>query len=64
MYKQNLSRHLSLKLFENNQTKPSGNRKRKAVSFNPPYNAEVKKKNIGKVFLKLVQKHFHKRHHY
>ena len=49
--------------FESIQEKPSRNRKRKAVWFKPPYNAEVKT-NTGKVFLKLVRKHFHKRHRY
>ena len=48
---------------ESIHTKPSQNRKRKVVWFNPLYNAEVKT-NIGKVFLKLVRKHFHNRHHY
>ena len=45
--------------FESIQEKPSRNRKRKVVWFNPLYSAEVKI-NISKVFLKLVQKHFHK----
>ena len=49
--------------FKSIQEKPSRNRKRKVVWFNPPYNAEVKT-NIGKVFLKLVWKHFHKRYRY
>ena len=49
--------------FESIQEKPSQNRKRKVVWFNPPYNAEVKT-NIGQVFLKLVRKHFYKRHRY
>ena len=37
------------------------NRNRKVISFNPPYslNAET---NIGKVFLKLVRKHFPRSH--
>ena len=52
----------NLKL-ESIQKKLSRNRKRKVVWFNPPYNAEVKT-NIGKVFLKLVRKHFYKRHRY
>ena len=39
--------------FENIQTKPSRNRTRKVVWFNPPYNAQLKR-NIGKVFLKLA----------
>ena len=33
------------------------------IWFNPPYNVEVKT-NIGKIFFKLVRKHFHKRHPY
>ena len=45
--------------FENIKTKPLRNRKR----FNPIYNADVQT-NIGKVFLKLVVKHFHKRQPY
>ena len=49
--------------FENIKTKPLRNRKRKVVWFNPIYNAEVQT-NIGKVFLKLVVKHFHKRQPY
>ena len=52
----------NLKL-ESIQKKLSRNRKRKVVWFNPQYNAEVKT-NIGKVFLKLVRKHFYKRHRY
>ena len=47
--------------FESIQEKSSPHRKRKVVWFNPRYNAEVKT-NIGKIFLKLVRKHFHKRH--
>ena len=46
--------------FESIQTKPSRNKKRKVVWFNPPYISEVKT-NIGKVFLKLVRKNFQKR---
>ena len=37
------------------------NRNRKVISFNPPYSLNVKR-NIGKVFLKLVRKHFHRSH--
>ena len=33
------------------------NRNRKVIWFNPPYSLNVKT-NIGKVFLKLVRKHF------
>ena len=49
--------------FQNIQTTRSRNRLRKVIWFNPPYNVEVKT-NIGKIFLKLVRKHFHKRHPY
>ena len=49
--------------FESIQTKPSRNRKRKVVWFNPPYNEEVKT-YTGKVFLKIVEKYFHKRHRF
>ena len=49
--------------FENTQTTRLRNRSRKLIWFNPPYNAEVKT-NSGKIFLKLVKEHFHKRHHY
>ena len=45
--------------FENTQTTRLRNRSRQVIWFNPPYNAEVKT-NIGKIFLKLVKKHFHK----
>ena len=54
--------HKCLK-FENTQTTRLRNRSRKVIWFNPPYNAEVKT-NIGKIFLKLAKKHFHKRHCY
>ena len=49
--------------FENTQTTRLRNRSREVIWFNPSYNAEVKT-NIGKIFLKLVKKHFHKRHRY
>lgn len=45
------------------QPKQPRNRARKIIWFNPPYNVEVKT-NIGKIFLKLVRKHFNKRHPY
>ena len=38
-------------------------RKRKVTYFNPPYSANVKT-NIGKEFLKLIQKHFNPDHNY
>ena len=37
------------------------NRNRKVIWFNPPYSLNVKT-NIGKVFLKLVRKHFPRSH--
>ena len=37
------------------------NRNRKVIWFNPPYSLNVKR-NISKVFLKLVRKHFHRSH--
>ena len=40
-----------------NESKPTRNRKRKIVYFNPPYSTNVKT-NIGAKFLKLVDKHF------
>ena len=49
--------------FESMQTTPSLNRQGIVLWFNSPHNAEVKI-NIGKVFLKLVPKYFHKQHHY
>ena len=47
--------------FQSIQTTRSRNRLRKVIWFNPPYNVEVKT-NIRKIFLKLVRKHFQKRH--
>ena len=49
--------------FQSIHTTRSRNRLRKVIWFNPPYNVEVKT-NIGKIFLKLVRKHFHKRNPY
>ena len=48
---------------ESIQEKSLRNRKIKVVWFNSPYNALVKSK-IDKVFLKPVQKHFHKPNRY
>ena len=45
------------------QEEPSRNRKRKLVCFIQPYSPEVTT-NIGKYFLELVWKHFHKHHRY
>ena len=45
------------------QEEPSRNRKRKLVCFIQPYSPEITT-NIGKYFLELVWKHFHKHHRY
>ena len=37
-------------------------RKRKIIWYNPPYNAEITT-NLGKLFLKLIDKHFPENHH-
>ena len=42
-----------------NENKPSRNRKRNIIWHNPPYNKSVST-NIGRVFLNLLDKHFHK----
>ena len=38
-------------------------RKRKIIWFNPPYSSHVKT-NVGKIFMKLIVKHFPKHHKY
>ena len=38
-------------------------RRRKVVWFNPPYSSNVKS-NIGKIFMRLIRKHFPKEHKY
>ena len=43
------------------EVKNSRNRSRNIIWFNPPFSQNVKT-NIGKLFLKLVKKHFPKRH--
>ena len=43
------------------EVKNSGNRSRNIIWFNPPFSQNVKT-NIGKLFLKLVKKHFPKHH--
>ena len=40
----------------------TNNRHHKIIWFNPPFSQSVKTNNIGKIFLKLVRKHF-PRHH-
>jgi len=44
-------------------TRPRRNRKRNIIWYNPPFSSNVKT-NIGKVFLKLVSKHFPRQHKY
>ena len=44
-----------------NVSKPPRNRKRNIIWYNPPYNKSVST-NIGRVFLNLLDKHFHKEH--
>ena len=46
---------------EINENKPSRNRKRNIIWYNPPYN-KVVSTNIGRVFLNLLDKHFHEEH--
>ena len=41
--------------------RPSRNRKRNIIWYNPPFNSRVKT-NIGKTFFKLVAKHFPQQH--
>ena len=42
-------------------SKPPRNRKRNIIWYNPPYYKSVST-NIGRVFLNLLDKHFHKEH--
>ena len=44
-----------------NENKPSINRKRNIIWYDPPYNKSVST-NIGRVFLNLIDKHFDKEH--
>ena len=46
-----------------NVPKNQKNRKRNIIWFNPPYSKNVETK-IGKTFLKLIDKHFPKKHKY
>ena len=46
---------------EINENKPSRNRKRNIIWYNPPYNKGVST-NIGRVFLNLLHKHFLQEH--
>ena len=42
-----------------NENKPLRNRKGGIIWYNPPYNKSVST-NIGRVFMNLLDKHFHK----
>ena len=42
---------------------PRRNRNRKIIWFNPPYSVNVKT-NIGRMFLRLIDKHFQRHHKY
>ena len=44
-------------------TERSNNRNRKIIWFNPPFNQNVKT-NIGKIFIKLINKHFPRHHRF
>ncbi len=46
---------------QSHQVQNNKKRKRKIIWFNPPFSANVKT-NVGKIFLKLVKKHFPKGH--
>ena len=52
------SGHFSSMSYNNSNTQNARrNRNRKVIWFNPPYSQNVKT-NIGKLFIKLVRKHF------
>ena len=51
------------KLKYQNQHVNRSSRKRKTIWFNPPYSKHAKT-NIGKIFMKLISKHFSKQHKY
>ena len=55
------SRHFSSMSYDNSNTRR--NRNRKVIWFNPPYSQNVKT-NIGKLFIKLMRKHFPKNSKY
>ena len=58
------SGHCSLMSYNNSNTQNARrNRNRKVIWFNPPYSQNVKT-NIGKLFIKLVRKHFSKNSKY
>ena len=52
-------------MFYNNSNTPNAprNRNRRVIWFNPPYSENVKT-NVGKLFIKLVRKHFPKNNKY
>ena len=49
--------------YKQNNTKKKRTRKRKIIWFNPPYESNINI-DIGKQFLKLIDKHFPKKHKY
>ena len=53
------SGHFSSMSYNSNTQNARRNRNRKVIWFNPPYSQNVKT-NIGKLFIKLVRKHFPK----
>ena len=48
---------------KNNQSKNNNKRKRNILWFNPPYNDQIQT-NIGKIFLRLIEKHFFSNHRF
>ena len=54
---------LQYKANETNTSSSNKQRKRKIIWFNPPFSKNVST-NVGKYFLKLLDKHFPKRHPY
>ena len=55
--KSNFKHKLKYTEDKNTKCKKTRNRKRKVIFFNPPFCQSVKT-NIGKLFLKLIEKHF------
>ena len=51
--------HYIITKITNTKTNKKKTRKRKIIWFNPPYSLSVKK-NVGRIFLKFIEKFFHK----
>ena len=49
--------------YEKEQKNRNRKRKRKVIWFNPPYRQSVKT-NVGKIFIRLIKKHFPKHHRF